>query len=422
MLSYSLPQRFSYSPSSHVQPLNSGNHQVVSNDDDYRSPSMLNDLQNPLQQFSSLANVDTETQASSALNAFYVVPDTNILVNFLDILSSFAEDVEKSDFRVVIVIPGAVVSELDWQKKDNWFSRKASIWIWEKIQEKKILKGQSRTENLKGEFPCNSNDDRIIECALYFSQIRPTVLCSADKNLCVKAASQGVESLAVMNPQDKKHSPWSSRVLGKFLFGPQSQDRFSDWKPVYTEDSLVIPDPIRRDDDMDIDAPGELEGQLYETDARDLLHRQVVEIFVGLLRVLVALDQQDRHTKIREGASASMHATSASSMHAQQLDLPATEMNIVQILDYVQIRCPSGPFTLPRDSPLLNSFLSKPYTANSGGRRGSDWSRQDWLISLRKLRRVAEKWGKRGEDIVNTLRYDLLSHLQRVFNDDDLVI
>ncbi|KAF5390710.1 hypothetical protein D9757_002688 [Collybiopsis confluens] len=369
---------------------------------------------------SELTNVSQFAQAPPS-QTFFVVPDTNILLHHFDILSAFADDVEKLNLNVAIIIPRAVVNELDWQKKHNWFSRKASLWIWKKLQQKTILKGQSSDDVSNNPDRFRNNDEKIIECALVFAQKGKTVLCSADRNLCSLAVSEGVDSLDVMNPHDD--SPWSSRVLGTRLFGPENESKFSGWRPVYTEDSRVVVDPKRQDDDMDVDNPAELEGQLYQTDARDSLHRQVVEVFLGLLKVLIASDQQERSIWSRDGASASMHAPSVpSSMHALRLDLSAAKMSITEILDYVQSRCPKGPFTLPRDSPPLNSFLSNPYVSSSGGRKGSEWSRQAWLISLRRLQTIGEKWGDRGEDIVKTIQYDLISHLQIVFRDKKLLI
>ncbi|KAE9397133.1 hypothetical protein BT96DRAFT_87099 [Gymnopus androsaceus JB14] len=112
------------------------------------------ETQNPLEHFSPTANQDVEMQAPLAENSFYLVPDTNILLHHLDTLAKFADDFEKSpDCNLVIVIPTAVIEELDGQKKKKdgetgWFSRKASAWLWCKIREKKVLKGQGSREIL----------------------------------------------------------------------------------------------------------------------------------------------------------------------------------------------------------------------------------------------------------------------------------
>lgn len=49
-----------------------------------------------------------------AENSFFLVPDTNILLHYLDTLAAFADNIEEGNFPLVIVIPNAVVKELDW--------------------------------------------------------------------------------------------------------------------------------------------------------------------------------------------------------------------------------------------------------------------------------------------------------------------
>jgi len=380
------------------------------------------ETQNPLEHFSTFANQDVEMQAPLAENSFYLVPDTNILLHYLDTLATFADDIEKSpNCNVVIVIPTAVINELDWQKKHNdtgWFSRKASIWLWRKIQEKNVLKGQGSREFLS---KCDNNDDRIIDCASYFARIRPTVLCSADKNLCFKAQARDDLNLGVVNPGD--HSRWSARHLGSYIFGSQREEQFSEWNIAYTEDSVVVPEISRDDNEMDVDTENlHNEQEILPKDARILLHLQVIDIFVGLLRELVAADQRDVQRKSAEGASASMHAPSiVASIHALNRDANVSEMSLGVLLSWVT-DSPSGRLPLQADNPPLSYFLTKPYQKHTGSRPGNEWSPKDWLVSLRKLRMIGQAWGKRGEDIVNILRQDLLPHLQRVFGDDDLMI
>lgn len=43
----------------------------------------------------------------------YLVVDTNILLHHFDILAQFVKDVERLSLPMIIVIPGAVISELD---------------------------------------------------------------------------------------------------------------------------------------------------------------------------------------------------------------------------------------------------------------------------------------------------------------------
>ncbi|KAJ3789481.1 PIN domain-containing protein [Lentinula aff. detonsa] len=385
------------------------------------------DHQNPSQRFSNFVNEDVEMQTPLAENSYFVVPDTNILLHHLDALAAFADDIERSirkdieqsKHNVMIIIPSAVVDELDWQKKDNWFSRKATLWIWDKIQHKTVLKGQARNERIQD---CHTNDQKILDCALYFARKRPTVLCSADRNLCIEAVAQGEGPLAVLNPLDHRNPPFSSRTLGTFLFGLQFERDFKEWSPTYTENSVIV---ARLNDDMDMDMDVDTDhvnaNDLYQEDARNLLHNQVIDIFVALLRELVASDQRDNQKRARDGAAASIHAPSVPrSIHALKRDVKASDMTLQDLLDYVTHPPSRRPLELQKDNPSLARFLSKPYNPRTGWRKGVDWSRQDWTVALRKLKEIGKAWDQSGKDIVNILEFDLLPHVQAVFGDDDM--
>jgi hypothetical protein len=60
--------------------------------------------------------------------------------------------------------------------------------------------------------------------------------------------------------------------------------------------------------------------------------------------------------------------------------------------------------------PRLDAFLSKPYTR--GGRRGQEWSSQDWLVALRALGRLGETW---NETSIGESLAVLKPHLEVVF-------
>lgn len=85
-----------------------------------------------LQQVEAIVNVDIEMLVSSPYPAlrcphvnvnakqpppahmFYLVVDTNILIHYLDTLQQFVEDCERELAPVIVIVPGIVVSELDW--------------------------------------------------------------------------------------------------------------------------------------------------------------------------------------------------------------------------------------------------------------------------------------------------------------------
>ncbi|KAE9397131.1 hypothetical protein BT96DRAFT_1020985 [Gymnopus androsaceus JB14] len=231
------------------------------------------ETQNPLEHFSTFANQDVEMQAPLAENSFYLVPDTNILLHYLDTLATFADDIEKlPNCNVVIVIP-----------------------------------------------TCSDQRARL----------------------------------------------------------------FSEWNIAYTEDSVVVPEISRDDNEMDVDTENlHNEQEILPKDARILLHLQVIDIFVGLLRELVAADQRDVQRKSAEGASASVHAPSiVASIHALNRDANVSEMSLGVLLSWVT-DSPSGRLPLQADNPPLSYFLTKPYQKHTGSRPGMNGHpRIGWFLS-----------------------------------------
>jgi len=131
----------------------------------------------------------------------FLVLDTNILIHHFDVITQFVEDAERQSLPVVVVIPGAVIYELDGQKNRDglaWFARRASAWLLKKVKERKMVKGQANEETCKAsgnwkirvpgeEFGSERMSDALIlDCCVYFRGARRTFLCSADKNLCIE--------------------------------------------------------------------------------------------------------------------------------------------------------------------------------------------------------------------------------------------
>lgn len=63
----------------------------------------------------------------------YIVLDTNILLNYLSTVKRAVAIIEREHLPVVILIPGIVISELDFQKSSNrrisYDAREASDWL-----------------------------------------------------------------------------------------------------------------------------------------------------------------------------------------------------------------------------------------------------------------------------------------------------
>ncbi|KAF8914004.1 PIN domain-containing protein [Gymnopilus junonius] len=145
-------------------------------------------------------------QAPLSELAVYAVVDTNILLHHLEVLAQFVDDVERLTIPVIVVVPGAVVLELDGQKNREglaWFARRATAWLLEKIRERKCVKGQAQEETCKstgnwkiqerGELSVGDmyNDGLILDCCMYLGRGRPTVLCTGDNNLSILCQAQG---------------------------------------------------------------------------------------------------------------------------------------------------------------------------------------------------------------------------------------
>jgi DNA-directed RNA polymerase subunit N (RpoN/RPB10) len=113
--------------------------------------------------------------------------------------------------------------------------------------------------------------------------------------------------------------------------------------------------------------------------ALDLLHLQVIEYFTGLLLELVARVAGPDVRSFGCGNSVSKHAPSYSRKSF-------TTWGAVDCLDYLGVKK-----RLPRTSPRLQTFMTRPY-GGMGARRGQDWSRRDWETALKGLREIGDEW------------------------------
>jgi len=169
---------------------------------------------------------------------------------------------------------------------------------------------------------------------------------------------------------------------------------------------------MKEENDMDMDVD---EDDLTMTlvDARTSLHIQVINHFKTLLAELVICLEK----KIPATADGrSMHAPPPS-IHAPKMRprIPKkiSEWNIPELLDYLEATDPTFEKIRGHPHPCLERFLAEPYTPNSGARRGQDWSRQDWVIALGKMKWIGKRW-EANCSISESLR-DLHPHLETVF-------
>ncbi|KAG2141799.1 PIN domain-containing protein [Suillus bovinus] len=365
---------------------------------------------------SNLTLRDVEMQAPLSEELTVVVLDTNILLDYLDVIQAFVTEFEEQGLPVLIIIPGVVIYELDGQKNRerlSWFARRASSWLLKKVKERRSVKGQALNETCKAsgnwkkrdldaiqEFGSErSNDSLIIDCCKYFLRQRRTFLCSKDKLLIVEAES---ESILTISPG---RGTFSSRDIAQALFGIEaSRFRFSGYHPTYRDslDNLIQATPALEPDDdgMDIDDDASsVPRLLHPSHSLDLLHLQVIDYFTGLLLELVARVAGPAVRSFGYSDSVSKHAPSYSKKKF-------ASWGAVECLDYLGAKK-----RLPRTSPRVETFMTRAYEG-VGARRGQDWSRRDWEMALEGLREIGDDWQEGSiRESVSAARL----HMSRVF-------
>ncbi|KAF7332004.1 PINc domain-containing protein [Mycena kentingensis (nom. inval.)] len=356
-------------------------------------------------------DVEMESEVKGDAGATYVVVDTNVLLGKLTMLQRFVEDLKRASAKleatVLLIIPGAVLNELDKQKSDKdrgWFARRASEWMAQRVKENpRLLRCQRNNETQKesgnwrtrfrGEILSDRNNDNLIlDCAMYFNRLPGrTCLCSLDRNLCTEAESEQIRTI----------SPSSGHDLARFLFG-HDMGAFQGHHADYTGMDCIEQDT--QDDGMDVDDDSRISLQ----EAADLLHIQVIDHFTRLLVLLVARiggsDLDDPGTA-DGGTSASRYAPKW-----KQCNKPRHEWDAADCLEYLDNRQ-----KLARTNPRLDLFLSKPYST-PGSRTGKEWSYEAWQTALQTLGGIGETWKEEGitEDVEQVVLHRNLVFGRRV--------
>ncbi|KAL4255669.1 PIN domain-containing protein [Pleurotus pulmonarius] len=369
----------------------------------------------------------------------YLVVDTNILLSHLDALQDFVEDVQHLHLSqdVAVVIPGAVIGELDGQKNRDglaWFARRASAWILSKVRERDVVRGQAdeetckSSENWKKSSPEDYeqeqgldwgqlNDRLILDCCQYFRNIagRSVVLCSADNNLCLQCESAGIPSIT-------PSQYFSSREIATTIFSDrgdihQFRPRFRRNRPAYTNPAGDPPrqSKFHQDEDMGMDIDEEESVVDYSMPGHplDLLHIQICEHFSTLLVELVTRIGGDEIRQAQTGGAAQSRYAPAWTKNAN----PLSQWTPSECLEYLNDKKRIKP-----TSPPIDVFLTKktanPSTSISAhkanpARRGQDWSTRDWEIALTGLQALGNAW---GEGSFQESLAVLAPHLNQVFS------
>ncbi|KAJ6598945.1 PIN domain-containing protein [Mycena vulgaris] len=325
--------------------------------------------------------------------------DESTTLQHLNLLQQFVRDVERAKLAILVIIPGAVLNELDGQKKSDrlgWFARRASEWMLEKVKERRSVRGQATQETMKpsgnwrirqpGEpFGARGNDALIFDCCVYFATKFRTALCSADKNLCFEAESQGIRSI----------SPKSGRELAGFLLG-RDMDTFATYQADYTGIESLEQE---HDDSMDVD---EEAPKLTAAQASDLLHVQIIEHFT---RLLVALVGRVGGPALEDPASDGGVTASQHAPKWKNSDKPYKDWDARECLEYLDQK-----IRVKRTYPRLEVFLSKPYS--HGARCGREWSYEAWSSALDGLKQIGDDW---GEPSIQGDLEELVRHREAVF-------
>ncbi|KAF7292425.1 PINc domain-containing protein [Mycena chlorophos] len=317
----------------------------------------------------------------------YVVVDTNILLEHLTMLQHFVEDVQHEALSVLLIIPGAVLNELDKQKTRStgrlgWISRRASLWMADKVKEKPAYlrcqrdretckpTGNWRSRNRGEVWDDRTNDGLILDCAMHFARLGGrTCLCTGDRNLGIESESNGVRVVSPSNGND----------LARFLFGRDLNHRQEEPKVEYTGMDCLEDE---ESDEMGMEVDDD--RKLSYAQASDLLHLQVIDHFTRLLVALVARiggPELEDPSGADGGITASRHAPRWKNSRK-----PSHQWTAVECLDYLDFRQPRR-----QTNPRLELFLSPPYST-SGARTGREWSFEAWRTALDALKALGESW------------------------------
>ncbi|KAJ8519404.1 hypothetical protein ONZ45_g3655 [Pleurotus djamor] len=285
----------------------------------------------------------------------YLVVDTNILLSHLDALQDFVEDVQHLGLTndVAVVVPGAVIGELDGQKNRDglaWFARRASAWVLAKVRERSVVRGQADEETCKlsENWKKSSPEDR--------EQVRLASLVIISFPGLLKSAS----GPAYTNPSDRP-----SRL-------PTAEA------------------PASQDDDMsmDVDEQESLVDYTMPSHPLDLLHIQICEHFSTLLVELVSRVGGDEIDQARTGGAAKSKYAPSWTRNVK----PIGQWTPTECMEYLNDKRRVKP-----TAPPIDVFLTKksniPGQVRAGpARRGQDWSRADWEVALTGLQTLGNAW------------------------------
>lgn len=340
-----------------------------------------------VQEIDQIANEDVEMQAPSSEGTRFLVIDTNVLLDHLEVLKTFVEVVKALNLPVAVVIPGIVIQELDRQKENGdrraKLARHASSWLLAAVKERQIVKGQANDETCKSsgnwklrgnEEIVQSNDDLVLDCCQYYSrqQLR-TYLCTADVNLRIggEIAERDGHIQTISPPYGLK---WSSMAIFSVIFDnePDVLDILKKWPETgnRSDTGSAVPD-VSEDNSMDVDV------SLSPSHPLDQLHEQVIAEFSKLLDELVL-----------RVAGREIHVAVESMYAPEWRQKPFSQWTPELCLKYL-----NGLRKVQPSRPEAGVFLTLPHSRSGvPGRRGQDWPREAWNEVIKYLTRLGAIW------------------------------
>ncbi|KAH8105908.1 PIN domain-containing protein [Cristinia sonorae] len=367
-------------------------------------PAAVFEQDDTLSHIIEVANQDVEMRDVFPVGSTYLVIDTNVLIDQLSVIKRLSEDIEAHLLPLVIVIPSVVLTELDGLKNREqlrWFAQTASTYILDKVKQWKSVKVQARRETFNIEAKesdiIRKNDIKIFDCCCYFRTKGNVILASGDKNLCIECEKEHIRTIS---PPKRT---WTSRDIAHALVaydihGIQPElfrgHEDASYRPA-SENSTrtrVTEGSVCQADEDRMDVYEEYLTQSAAEDftpshALDALHWQVIDHFSSLFKNLA-----DRlRTANGHGGPPVVSA------HAPWFRrIRVEEWTVEQCLDYFKYHVEQKRLPRLRDTtPPIAVFLLRSQEKLHGrrGRRGQDWSRQDWVNVAGGMKEIGERVG-----------------------------
>lgn len=187
--------------------------------------------------------VDTKLMEISPVNdahtgrRLYLIVDTNVLLSDLSLLEEIRRQQDQDNMTTVAIVPWIVLNELDYLKKSNVqqttsrgkivsvavLARKATNTLLEAIKrEDPFFRGETLMEyknakQMTKDLELTTNDDKILQSCMYFGRLflesspgGTIALLSNDKNLLLKAKTNGIHALSAQDLEPTKEAAASA--------------------------------------------------------------------------------------------------------------------------------------------------------------------------------------------------------------------